>query len=161
MALAFVWMLQDFVEHHFLSSIFGCRFVLSVAGCMLYDCCKFLRNFSPVYVLHVSSPFISVMWIIRLPLPENTHSLRLHIGHHLLCYVTHTGHCHTASLLYFSVWWWHNFCSIQNITWVKTGLQICDACSSSASSMRKGALSSCTQHEKQQISIFYSSLFTF
>jgi len=61
MALAFVRTLQDFVEHYFLGSIFGCKFVLSVVGCMLYDCCKFLRNFSPVYVLHASSPFTSVM----------------------------------------------------------------------------------------------------
>lgn len=32
----------------------------SVVGCMLYDCCKFLRNFSLAYVLHASSPLISL-----------------------------------------------------------------------------------------------------
>jgi hypothetical protein len=98
MALASVWTLQYFVEHHFLGSIFGYRFVLSIVGCMLYDCCKFLRNFSLVYVLHVSSQFISVTWIIPSSMPENAQSLRLHICHHLLYYVTHNGHCHTASL---------------------------------------------------------------
>ena len=126
---------------------------------------SFCTRLHDVWQLQVSEKFLTSVCVICLfssyfcDVNNSTLFAREHTEfkivqiccHSLLCY-THWTLSHCITVIFQCLG--DNFCSIQNITWVKTGLQICDAYSESASSMRKGALSCCTEHKQQHISLF-------